>query len=218
MKIGLWACFVLFNFLALQAQDTVLFMNGENMIINDYSIDNSTQLLNYKNDKGKTRELDLEGIFAIQKKDGTESVIYYQDTLIENFLSIEEMRKVVDGQRIALNEFNSPGSIVVGALAGVTGSAIPSISVFWSFLPGAAAPAAFEFVQVSQKRIMKKYPDKKDDIYFINGYQDAASKKRVSNAAKGALAGFCIGVASRIVLTMIHNGNHPMNDKVYVIQ
>lgn len=188
--------------LVSHAQNTVQMLNGKTVVIGDYNWDEQEELLLYFTKKGKIKDLDKYSIFSIVDSVGNEILIYEPDTFITESFSIDQMRTFIDGEREALENFKCPFATAAGVIVGVSSPVF--LQPFYAFAPPAIATASMEFVDVRQKRVFKKYPEKASDYYFVQGYREAASAKRMDRVMKGSLGGFVLGIAIAVIYKSIN--------------
>lgn len=184
-------CFCLFLFLFMQqvtAQDTVIFINGKQVMassvqISDYSVD-------YRSASGKLKHVDAYRVFSVRQADGTEKIVYRPDPNDSIDFSIEQMRWFIRGEQEADRYFKDHGNKVfafgigaVSSLMGWFGLAGPPIysTVIGSFSPN------MEKAKVSDESY-RKIPE------YCEGYQRKSRDKKIRNSFLAGMAGFAAGI------------------------
>jgi hypothetical protein len=184
-------------------QDTINFINGESIIVTEYNISNEAKELFYKNEKGKTKAVEVESIFSINDKAGKKTIYYTPDSIMEDgsfTFSVAEMEKYMNGGKFARKNYKAKEILLAGFAIGATsGLLIPS---FYSPI----APAVFTGVAGNtycQKHINKKYPEYANDSYFMAGFKEYAKSKRTKNAIVGGIAGLIVGVGTSFIISSL---------------
>lgn len=188
-------------------QDTLLLMNGDKIILNEYSLAEGELFLNYKNEKGRTKTVDSDYIFSITDKNGSTKIFYSPDSSSENSsLSIEQMANFVKGQSFAKDNYKANLFTYGGAIAGFGGATMGVYILPLMYAPifPAANSAVIGLTQASKKKFSKKYPQYADNEYFIYGYQERSKVKRTKNSIIGGIGGLIAGV---IAVSLISSAN-----------
>lgn len=182
------------------AKDTVVLMNGE-IIVSDV-IDTSfygIKILEQK--KNRTKEVIIEGerIFSVKFDNGHEKFIYYQDTLIGNEFTIEEVRYFIYGERDADKSYRSKwwpaGNFVIGAASAFT------LNSFLSFVPPTIyplVPARDWFKITIPHKTVSNPAYLKQDTYIL-GYERVARKKNAMRSFATGVIGLAVGFAARSI-------------------
>ncbi|MGQ9848122.1 MAG: hypothetical protein ACUVQP_11580 [Bacteroidales bacterium] len=201
-----WVYF--FNiYFTIAQEDTIWFLSGERLITSQYSVNLEEGILTYMNKHNKKKQVGLEYIFSIIDSKNNEKVFFEPATIGNTYFTIEQMRSFIQGEYLARKTFHAPVATVSSILIG-TGSfyAVPSViglNVLFSPLLPAANVAIIGSFNYKDDKVIKKFPDKKDDAYFIAGYKEIATQKRINNSIKGGLIGLGIGLASAIIIHQI---------------
>lgn len=111
----LWMFFIFIQ--QLDAQDKVNLMNGK--IVEGELVDTIDQQVHIKavSKKGKVYDTYLENyrVFSIVSANGTETILYRQDTLLGNLLTMEDMQFYVLGEQDAYKNYQPIGTSIFGA-------------------------------------------------------------------------------------------------------
>jgi hypothetical protein len=203
MKYGI--LFILCSiYLAASAQDTIVLLSGDKIPIKSYTVNDTVNLVEFVNKRGKDKFIEREYVFCIRKANGEEDLIYSDSVFEDDTITVAEMRDFIAGAITCLENYHGYLATASGFVVGA-GSVILfpelGIPVFWSpVIPGAYS-AVIGATKPSQKCMLKKYPEAANKPYFINGYTQVATEKRVNNVVKGSLA----GIAAMIITSIIVN-------------
>ena len=185
--------FLLFVFPAinLMAQDTLVFINGKEVPATNIKINDTQILYNPLNKPQKLKKAETYNIFSIKHDTGVETLIYQQDTLIDD-LSLEEMRLFVQGQQDALKYFNTTAvtatSTVIGVASGLT-------LQFFALVP----PAVFATIVGASSPKMEQQPIQDKSLLqseaYRSGYEAKARNMKIKKALIFGIGGAIIGYA-----------------------
>lgn len=186
----------------LQAQDTIVLLSGDEIPVQSYKVNTTDNQIDFVNKKGKTKYIETDFVFCIRKADNTEELIYFDSVIEYDSISVADMRNYVDGAIIARKNYHTPISTISGFVVGA-GSVwcFPylGLPVFYSpVIPGAYS-AVIGSTNPNQSKIIKKYPDKVNNPYFLKGYSEMANQKRVNNTIKGSILGIAAMIAASII-------------------
>lgn len=206
MKICMLICFMLTISLVnkVSAQDTIWFLSGERLITSNYTIKVEDGMLKYFNKRNKEKQVGLEFVYSVNEKTGYKK-IYYEPSIMDNTpFSVDQMWSFIKGEYEAHENYHASGSTIIGIGTGI-GSVylLPAmqLSVFYSPIIPALGSAVNGMTNVSDNKIIKKYPQYSDNEYFIAGYREVSNQKRVSNSIKGGILGLLVGFASAIIIS-----------------
>lgn len=199
---------LLFNiYFAVSQEDTIWFLNGERLILSQYTINVEDGILTYINKHNRKKQVGLEYIFSIVDSKNNEKVFFESATIGNTYFTIEQMRSFVQGEYFAHKTFRTPittaSSIISGAGAVYMVPALIGLNILFSPLIPAANVAIIGSFNYKDKNVIRKFPEKKDDTYFIAGYKEIATQKRINNSIKGGLIGLGLGVASAIIIHQV---------------
>ena len=186
------------------AQDTLRLVNGKSKVV---KIEYETSLYVFyhkikNNDTthlGKKKMIEKDEIFQIaylyQPKIQNEKKVvqvYQQDSTEESYLSIDEMKRYLNGRSQAQKNYKGYVYGVVG-FAGGAGSAY--LGPFWGLIPGAI------YTGVAGVWAIKPFfkADNQEDFndpYFAEGFKQVALSKQAKYSAIGVGAGFIAGIAA----------------------
>ncbi len=198
----------IFTFFSSFAQedikDTIWFLNGERLISSRYMVLVEDGMLTYYNKHDKRKQVGLEYVFSIVDSKNKEKIYFEPATIDKTFYTVEQMRSFVKGEFSARNEYKPSFALASGLIIGAGAVyAVPTLlnlNVFFSPLVPAANTAIVGNFNIKDSKIIKKYPAMTDDSYFIAGYKEVATQKRINNSMKGGLIGLGLGIISAIVI------------------
>jgi len=202
MKINYFVILYILSTILLSkatAQDTLLFLNGTKMVLEQYNINDNLKSIMYEKKPGKIKQIELESLFSITDKKGYESIFYNTDSINGDAYSVSQMRSYIKGESMAIDQFHAPFCFITGLLVGV-GSVYISPNPFYSPLIPTAYTALVGLTSPSEKKIILKNPQYANDPLFIEGYKEVAKSKRVKSTLKGALIGMAAGVLTGIAV------------------
>jgi hypothetical protein len=154
MKHFLYVVILLTLSATVHAQDTLLLMNGQELLCKIKS-DSGTVILmelTKKNGKVKSREIHKSEIFSVIKKDSAEVVLYTQNEMFGDVFTPEEMRFYMAGERDARNNFKANHIFIIGLVA------CGSIAYYGGdgYLTAFAPPITFTLAQLLGKVKIKE--------------------------------------------------------------
>lgn len=192
------------NFFVSAQKDTVWLLNGEPLIISNYNLNIEDGILTYLNKHNKRKEIGLEYVFSVVDSNNKEKMIFESTTIGKTYFTKEEMRSFIKGEYAAHKSFHSPFSTISGIVTGAGSIYLfPwafNLNIFFSPVIPATNAAVVGAFNYHEKKVKKKFPDKSDDAYFIAGYREVATQKRINNSIKGGIIGLGLGIASAIIL------------------
>jgi len=195
--------FAFLFFLGVSAQNKVLFLNGDTMSIGTFKVDTTKFLIEYKNKRNKEKFIDIDNVFSIVDSTGKETVYYIPVVMDEGdsvIVSVKQMRDFVGGAFDANNEHKAWGAFGVGLASGLAGAAVTAPGMlFYSPIVPAGTSVLVGFTQPTKSKVVKLHPDKKDNDYYIRGYQQSAQSKRTNQAIKGGLLGLLLGITGILI-------------------
>lgn len=183
------------------AQDKILFLNGK--ILEGNILDQTAFKFAFKNKKEKEFDIDKYRVFSYTKGN-KESVVYEFDTLTGNFLSVDDMKMFVYGERDAHETYNPIVSNIVGLGVGVAGGYLMHSESSFAYI---AAPLVYMPItllfstRVNQKKLKDTKYLKEDE--YLRGHERVARAKRTQGALKSSVAGMVAGY----IISAIVNGS-----------
>jgi hypothetical protein len=215
MKMKIIVTFALLFAFNVNAQDKLLLLNGridKGKIIAEKEATFDFKF--YKNGgKEKITSYDRRRIFSITDSNGKESVLYKKDTAIGNFLSENQMRMYIYGQRDAHENFGSGrhffGGFVLGFAAAVFDTYdFDNSGGFFKTPDASLFPVLFPLsislgVSLLPSKITKEdvsnigYLNSEE---YIEGFKKVKKFKRIKNSFLGSLAGVTMGLFSYYAL------------------
>lgn len=178
-----------------EKRDQIILMSGkvfDNVEVTTVG-DVEIKYLYHKKKKTIERMVDKYRVFAIGYANGTEDVIYKQDTLVGNYFTEEEMRMFVYGEQDAIELYKTPGAVLLGALFSGAGGFILYDSFFVFLVPfSTTVVSGIPHVKVKSNKV--RDPKYLAEPAYIMGYERTAKAKRIQGALMGSLVGVVIGV------------------------
>jgi hypothetical protein len=187
------------------AQDTLRLLNGKSVLVNYIAMDNDRlyfKKIDFKNGQIITKRKsfkNLENVFQLIKSDGTLMQIYEQDSTIDNFLSIEDMKVYLKGINYARTYYKAPKNFTAGYVFGL-GSGY--FGLMWGILPIAIYGTVANKLPVDLKEIEKGDNLLFKNEVFIAGFTDQAKIKQRNKAFIGGTLGL---VTSLLTLQYLYN-------------
>ena len=195
--------FLIIPFFALsnaKAQDSIIFLNGNTKKVAKVIKVENKEITFIPLNKKKERSISINKVFSVNSG-GKENVIYRQDSVIEYFMTIEQMRMFIKGEQTAIEKYKSPLSFIVGFGFGASGGLVIPTFATLAFIPPAVGTFAVYLptpdvkeAQVSEELL--KNPE------FVNGYQSKVRTKRLKKYFYGSSAGF-----GSVLLFLLINGS-----------
>lgn len=183
------------------AQDKINLMNGSSLdgrVIGASSLSIRYQFVK-KSGKMKLDEVPTERVFSTVDSTGKETVWYFQDMMLGNEYSIEEMRWFLKGQQDARDGYKSPwatwggfalsAGLVIGLDMEVNSLFIPPV---WTGI--VALP------RVNVTRGSLRDPGMEGNELYAYGYAGVGRTKRVLRGLVGSFAGVAVGLLTRQVI------------------
>lgn len=189
--------FFLFSLqIGIVAQNYIWLNNGEKMKIGEFKITN-TDIISYRNLKGKAKSIESMDVFSIVDSSGNEQVIYVPDTSYQDVFTVSEMRSFVQGRYDASQNFKSPLTTIGGIV--VAGASSVVINPVYVFLISTGYTSVVGLTKPNDKKL--KIPTE-----FINnehyklGYKKEVKHKRIKNAIIGSGIGLIVGIGTYVAI------------------
>lgn len=172
------------------AQDEILFLNGNYAHVKVIDTTDYRRITIQNPGSSKMKTWYREDIYSIKFADGTQSIIYVQDTLENEYFTPAEMRIYIQGEQDAASGYKTPVATAGSAIIGLGGGLV------LSFL-APIAPAIYTIIVGSRWiKIKKKFvsnPDLlKEEVYRM-GYEKEARSKLIQNSIIGGGIGMVVG-------------------------
>ncbi len=200
-KSNILLIFILFLAITISkssfSQDTILLVSGDKMILNKYTLVDSTFSLNYFNKRGKEKTIDYYYIFSITDSTGKERIFFEPSKVEDIDYTIPQMRSFINGEIEARKTHKARIATASGFVVGA--GAMFLLPTFYSLLIPATNSFVVSLTKPNEKKIIEKYPEKANDKYFINGYIQAGKEKRINNSIKSGLVGILTGIGAAIL-------------------
>ncbi len=198
MKLS--AFLILFSLLVStqgRSQDTLLLMNGQEMLCKILH-DTSTVIVmevTKKNGKVKVREVHKSDVFSVTKKDSAEVVLYTQNDMFGDIFTEQEMRFYLAGEGDARKNFRAKHIFLIGVLA-CGGIAYLGEG---GYITTMAPPVIYILTQMIGKVKIRK-ETMSDERYVYNdfysyGYEPPARSRKMIRAMEGGFLGSALGAS-----------------------
>jgi hypothetical protein len=178
------------------AQNYIWLNNGEKMKIGEFKITN-TDIISYRNLKGKVKSVQSIDVFSIIDSSGNEQVIYIPDTSYQDVFTVPEMRSFVQGRYDASQKFKSPLTTIGGIV--VAGASSVVINPVYVFLISTGYSSVIGLTKPSDKKLNIPTQFANNEHYKL-GYQKEVKHKRIKNAIIGSGIGLIVGIGTYIVI------------------
>jgi hypothetical protein len=183
--------------LGVNAQDSLLLMNGREMECTILADTGTVLLLQMTKRSGKIvqREIHKNDVFSVTMRGETEEILYLQDEMLGNIYSADEMRYYLAGENDARQNFDPWPTFAVGfaLCAGVS---------LWGgdgYMTAVGPPIMYTLIQLIPKiKIREKsmsHPEYKYNDIYADGFEPPARTRKLSRAMEGAFLGSATGVA-----------------------
>ena len=222
MQMKIIVTFALLIAFGLNAQEKLLLLNGRvdkgKIVADKESIFDFK--INKKDGKGKIISYDKYRIFSITESNGKESILYKKDTAIGNFLSENQMRMYIYGQRDAHENFGGVRHFLGGLILGFSAAIFDTYEFGLSKQQIAAGvtpipkgfllrepsvfPALFPLtIALGTSLLPSKI--KKNDVSnigylnseeYVEGFNKVKRFKRIKNSFLGSVAGAAMALIS----------------------
>ncbi len=195
---------VISNFIYAQKNNSIWLFDGKTKEAISYVFNEKEGFIDYVNEKGKNKSIDVEDVFKILKSNGESQYFYSEEIDGGNENSIKEMEDYILGEQFALQHKKSNGALLEGLLVGGGAGAAASVigmplAVLPFLTPFVNAPIVKSF-GVSNNSIEKHIPEQCNNEIFIEGYQKATKKRRFNKSLVGGTIGFVSGLLTLILI------------------
>ncbi len=193
---------LLFLSLFVKSQNTVWFLNGDKMNIDNFYVDTTNLFISYKNKRNKDKYINIDNVFSLTDSIGNEQIFYLPVKLEEDSdtFNVEQMRSFVQGEFDADNEHKARLVFATGLVTGVGGAVVFSGALlFWSPIVPLSNGVVVGLTKPKKSKVIKLHPDRADDEHYIMGYRESARGKRTGAAIKGGLIGLGLGILAGII-------------------
>jgi len=157
--------------------------------VNDSIVDYEYQ----KRKKTKQRSIDAYRVFSVRYANGSEVVMYQQDTAIGNYFSQEEMRLFIYGEQDARANFKGRKLLLIGAAYGIAGGLALPESFIVLLVPASAALLAM-LPRVKIRPEMARNKKLLSEPAYVMGFERTARGKKIQSVLKGAVVGTILSV------------------------
>ncbi|GAB4131200.1 MAG: hypothetical protein Fur0041_01320 [Bacteroidia bacterium] len=183
-----------------QPLDTVYLMSGKTVagIVKDTTGDAVKILIPGKNNAYKADHIDNELVFSIKYQNGSEQVLYKQDTLFGNYFTPQEVRYFMQGERDAFNRYKCPlWTASAFAVGFVSGFGIPPTMMFLPSFAYSGLTVAFR-VKIQPRTVTN--PDYLKFDTYLMGYDKEARKRRMFRTLAAGGIGIVAGFATSVII------------------
>lgn len=176
--------------------DTILTMSGREIpctIVDSVSFEMLYEVVN-KRGKTKRRRLMREEVFSV--RNSKERIFYVQDTLIGDYLTVDEMRIYIAGEQDARACYKTDIQFwtSLAATAGITYAVQGGFISSMLFPLGYTCYQLLPFIRIKEACISDVEKYQWNEIYAL-GYERVARPKRVIDTLKGGGIGLVGGFA-----------------------
>ncbi len=199
-KLSLLSFFIFVSFLSflkVSAQDTLVLMNGKR--INGNVLEIQEKAIKYRigsNPKSPIHSIKPYRVFAINKNDGTEKVIFAPDTLDQSDYTIPQLRTFIKGERAAQTGYNNT---LNKALAFVAGAGASYFSIY-----GLVVPALYSSIVGASSPDINKQKNVDPALANVPEYQDGyltiTRQKKIRNSFVAGMIGFAVGFTTQAII------------------
>lgn len=186
--------------MSVWAQDSLIMNNGKHYKGKVVAFNKAETVLRFEVQKKKkfnTKDFQRDDIFAIYYKDSVSRILYTPLVTDEETMTLEEMSSFVAGENLAQYRYHAPWASAIGAVTGA--------GMFYIGMWGVAVPVAYVGLVSAMPTLpkAKKYfpPEKLNDDYYVDGFNQIARRKKLINAAIGSAASLLICGTITAVLT-----------------
>jgi hypothetical protein len=183
----------------INAQDTLVLVNGKQKTGVEFMKvqDDYVYYQIWKGDNPKIKLKSKDQVYAVYTKEGQHIITYKQDS-VGFILDEKTMFDYIAGMANAWETYNNPYVMVIG-FAAAGGSAI-FVPTLVSFLVPVAYPGIIAMKTPNVANSKHIPDDKKNNYYYVLGYQDVARAKKIRSAVIGAGSGYLAGMMIQIFL------------------
>jgi hypothetical protein len=177
-----------------EAQQSILLMSGNRVIIKDYRIDSSGVVL-YKDKRMKVHGLEIDDVFSVIRADSVEEILY-KPVCKDVCFRINQMRDYLTGIADGKKEktfWYGAGNFSVGCAASffLAPFLVPVPVAGTSSVAGVISP------KENKLRIPENY---KENAYYKEGYVKSVKRKRIISSIIGGGSGILIGFGILAIL------------------
>lgn len=193
MKQLLIWLYIAVSSLTAQAQQKLILLNGKEIRIKSYSLNDQWLVYKKFNDlKEKTRLIDKYDVFSVIKEDSTEEIIYQGDSTV----SVENARNFIRGEHAAMKFYRKNAHVGESAIIGMASSVLVFYSLplpmFNSVILGRFTPK------------MDQLPEGYDLPYSLTeeyryGYEKKARNIKIQQSLKWGYIGLGVGLTGFII-------------------
>lgn len=141
----------------------------------------------------KKGSMDREEVFSVQYPAGGEKVFYYYDEPLGNYLSEDQMRAFVIGERDARNIHRGRGWFYSGLAVGLAaGYGLKTSVVSLAVPPLFALTAKIPSIRIKDQYIADKAYKYNED--YASGFESYARSRNTLQALKGSAIGTLVGI------------------------
>lgn len=191
-KYFIFLILILFISPSIYSQQSLMLNSGKRIYISDIKPDTS-EIVFYKNLKGKVKWIEMEEVFSWTREDSVE-VIFYKPACEDVCFRIDQMRDYLHGRADGLERktpYATVGGFVLGAASGVLLPAA-GLTIISPLVPTANTLIIGAFNPKPPKNGIKE--EYAQNSHYKEGYSSSIRKKRIVNSIIGGGAGLISGI------------------------
>lgn len=164
------------------ANTSILLISGDR--INDVVIDSVNNEFIFYRKKERQHKTDVAKVFSFTTA-GSETIMYTQDSIVGNELSVEQMNQFILGEQTAKLNYKSTATIVSSAILGGASGALS----FWGVPVPLAYSLTLNFFSPKADKIVYPRPENKNE-FFDAGYKAGLKNKKLKTSIISGLSSF----------------------------
>jgi hypothetical protein len=183
--------------LKASAQDTIMLINGKKINANVLQVqEKSIKYRTGGTDKKKIHSIKPYRVFAINKSDGTEELIFKPDSLDEPEFNLSQFRMFIKGEQAAQTGYNNKLNKVV---AFVLGAAASNLDIYGLIVP-ALYSSIVGSVSPDINKLRNADPALINNVDYQEGYLKVVRDKKIRNSFVAGMIGFATGFAAQAII------------------
>ncbi len=197
-KIVIFVILIFITSLFVSAQQSLMLNTGKRLYVSAIKID-TTNILFYKNMKGKVKWVEMEDVFSWTREDSVE-VLFYKPACTDVCFRIDQMRDYLHGKADGL-EVKTTGAVITGFVVGASSGILFPVMGLTIISPVPPTINAMLFGVFRPKPEKNNIKDKyKDNIHYKEGYSGSIRRKRVISSIISGGTGLVLGIIARNVI------------------
>lgn len=183
------------------AQKQLWLNDGKIIEIQDYKLEQDSNLVFYKKQNNKIKSVERPDVFMVLDSKGQETIFYQPDTL-DNIFSANEMKNYVKGRNWARRNYKCPVLTITSfALGAATPIGVQAAGLNPLISPVMPLGETAVVSLINPK--LDKYKQNNSDFenkHFNKGFEEQVKRKRINNTAISASIGMVLGIATVIII------------------